>query len=648
MAGSIVVGILKALLTSDTAQFDSGMRKAAATSKSTSRAINANFAGLSQSAASFAKTFAGAFGLSLTVGAVVAFGKQIVSAASDVADLSKKTGLSAEAIQRMQFVADQTGTSLEAMTEASFRLGVRLSGGGSSVRKAAHDLNLEWAALRAQSPEEQFNTIVAALARVGDASERNRIGVELFGKSFSSIAAAVAQDYAKIASAATVATQAQIEALDKADDRIKGFLSNVRASITIAIADELRFFDALKEIEAEDAASGDRRSKHDRGMEAMRRVTLGLVGARRGNIEITTQAATVEVTYAERLRQVRAELAKLTPAQRAEIAAAQQLGVSAGELEDKYGLTEGALRLLTTATKGHLAVSKDANAELYALSVAAIANQDAWNDLSADIDKNMLAVRRWSVEAAAARQEALAFFTAANQLENLPSLEDLLFPNAMLENGADTSTGRFGDVGTTMGQSILSSLKGSLGGLNDIFQSAFEGGGNLRGAVKSFSTNVLSGLLNLVPGVGPILAQFSGAIMAGLEKIGPKILSGFKKIGGFFKRIFGFGGGDDDKPVIPSHVGGQHIPKMSFATGGFVPPGAVMTATLHGGSFGEDIVPRSSAGGGGHVTNIYINASQVDTAGMAHLFKTDIIPRIKNALVFNQHGLLSTAQRTVG
>lgn len=69
------------------------------------------------------------------------------------------------------------------------------------------------------------------------------------------------------------------------------------------------------------------------------------------------------------------------------------------------------------------------------------------------------------------------------------------------------------------GGSLGSVLKGSLGGLNGIFQSAFEGGGGVTGAVKSLATNVGAGLLNMIPVVGPFVSQFAGSIVAGISKI---------------------------------------------------------------------------------------------------------------------------------
>jgi hypothetical protein len=71
----------------------------------------------------------------------------------------------------------------------------------------------------------------------------------------------------------------------------------------------------------------------------------------------------------------------------------------------------------------------------------------------------------------------------------------------------------------TFADALTGNLSQSLAGMNDIFQRAFEGGGGVGGAVKSFATSVLSNALSLIPAVGPILSQFSGAFVAGFQKL---------------------------------------------------------------------------------------------------------------------------------
>lgn len=71
----------------------------------------------------------------------------------------------------------------------------------------------------------------------------------------------------------------------------------------------------------------------------------------------------------------------------------------------------------------------------------------------------------------------------------------------------------------TESRSWLEIFNTSFSGLNRIFQSAFEGGGGLAGAIASYATEVGAKLLNMIPVIGPYISQFAGAIVAGLKKV---------------------------------------------------------------------------------------------------------------------------------
>ena len=88
--------------------------------------------------------------------------------------------------------------------------------------------------------------------------------------------------------------------------------------------------------------------------------------------------------------------------------------------------------------------------------------------------------------------------------------------------------------------SILGGAEGLASTLPGLFQQAFTGGGGALGAVKAFATQGLQSLMAMIPGIGPFLSQFSGAIIAGISKIGGKIK-------GFFSNLFGGGGPSDQE-----------------------------------------------------------------------------------------------------
>lgn len=302
--------------------------------------LSTRIVALGAAVGSFVGNFA-AQALQAGIRSLVSMGEEAFESAGKILDLSNKTGLSADAIQRMQFVADQTGGTLEDFTGAAFKLGVALAGGSTSVQKAVGDLGISFQDLKRQSPEEQFATIVDALGNVDDATERNRLGVALFGKSFATIAASVKEGYVDIANGARASSEAQLKALDAASDRWSAFTTNLKSGITSALGNLILQFDKLKE-------QGD---LYAIGLDGYASRTKTLAG----NIELvaekTVAAAPVVASYTSQLATAKAEVAALSAEQLKELEAAQKLGVGTDELTAKFGLSEAALKLVTEAQK---------------------------------------------------------------------------------------------------------------------------------------------------------------------------------------------------------------------------------------------------------------------------------------------------------
>jgi hypothetical protein len=288
----------------------------------------------------------------LTVGglatAVIGLGKAALDTADQVVTLSNKTGISYEQIQRMQFVAEQTGTSLETLTAASFKLGQNLSKGTQEARDAVKDLGLSFDELKTQTPEQQFNAVMQALEGVEDVTERNRLGVQLFGKGFADMATAVADGYTEIASQAGVMSDAQIKALERAGDAWAKFkrdlmigVGSIMASFATAIDQIEKGADSLTNVQklqliVTSTLSGKgylaALQEIGKAQEALRRE-----GAR--TADITLPAATkATATYSEELAKAKAAVAGLSDVQKKELNAAIALG---GDAAKDYALQIG-------------------------------------------------------------------------------------------------------------------------------------------------------------------------------------------------------------------------------------------------------------------------------------------------------------------
>src|SRR4029450_8950066 len=107
--------------------------------------------------------------------------------------LGHKTGLSAEALSGFQFAAEQSGTSLDAITGAVSKLEANLGAGSKETQKAIKGIGLSFDALKAEAPEQAFQDILGAIAEIPNVSDRAAAGIALFGKSFQDISSLAAE-----------------------------------------------------------------------------------------------------------------------------------------------------------------------------------------------------------------------------------------------------------------------------------------------------------------------------------------------------------------------------------------------------------------------------------------------------------------------
>ena len=287
---------------------------------------------LGGSIGSMVKGFALFTGVTMGASALISIGKEAFNSAGRLVDLRAKTDLTLGTLQRMEFAAGQAGGTLEGLADASFKLGIRLSGGSGSVKKAVEEVGVSFDALSRMNPSEQFETIVAALGNVQDATKRNELGVIIFGKVWTQVASVAAQDWKALAAAASVSSDEQIEALDDAADHFDKVVARMKNAAKSLGGEVFR----LIEQTARNSFLPDRAK-----MKAQADAEAAAVAASKEQLK---QATVATASYTEQLAKLDAQLRALTPEQRKQIDAALAMGVSADDLEDKYGLLDGALR----------------------------------------------------------------------------------------------------------------------------------------------------------------------------------------------------------------------------------------------------------------------------------------------------------------
>jgi hypothetical protein len=306
------------------------------------------------------RTLLPALSLTAVVGGLGMMASQAFDTAGELIDLSNKTGLSTDALQEMRQVANQTGSSLDTFTNATYKLGINVAEGSNKARDAVKDLRLSYDELKAAKPEEQFRTVVAALEQVDNQQERNRLGTALFGKQFAEIAASIEEGYTKIASGARKSSREQLEALDEAGDAWQQFKDDV-ASGTVSILGNMA--KGLQDIEraADSLTNGQKLALFAKGggnpaaylasLKEMGAELARLGNARKEDINLGAAAAVAQRNYVTELAALKAKLAELNPEQRRNLDAALELEGASEELAAAFGLTEQALRLYTSSQK---------------------------------------------------------------------------------------------------------------------------------------------------------------------------------------------------------------------------------------------------------------------------------------------------------
>lgn len=120
-------------------------------------------------------------GISLT-----ALATQAIQLAGALNDTSIRTGIATDALQRLQFAAGLSGSSLEAVSGAVARMQKALveSGEGSEqARQALSQIGLSAGEVFSLAPDKQFEAIAVAISGIADPAQRANAAMDLFGRS---------------------------------------------------------------------------------------------------------------------------------------------------------------------------------------------------------------------------------------------------------------------------------------------------------------------------------------------------------------------------------------------------------------------------------------------------------------------------------
>lgn len=762
-ANSGVVGILRALLTVDTAEFDTGMRRASKNAvlrgKELQDALGNNtrgVAGLTASIGRMAPVLAGAF----SVTAIVGFGRQLIATSDALVKMSDKTGIGVEGLQRLQTVGDQAGNTLDELTGAITQMQNRLASGDRSALAALQKLGIELGELEGLSADRQLMRISDALREIKDPAQQVAISMDLMGRTGANVLPTLKEGFDDVGDGATLMSDQAVRAFDAAGDAITKWGRTSMAVVgnvigqwlddwfiakrefekmpetiqkllpgspgvfgagasgalpmpsTTAMREILDTLDAQREKTAKAREEADRLAK---SLAAIRDRALGLdvVQDMQELLRAIGGVAGVSKMSADEVKRFRAQLDEA-------IAAARRNGL------DKLALSLEGVRaqlVLTAApleasARGMLTFSINAEQMAEAARQAMFATQGLTEEgliPMADVSEELL---RAGMHAHVFTRDLAETFEQAEEKvsgiwaglsdglsHTLSTLDRAISGSfAQMVLGAKTFKDAFLD--------IWGSIKAALINIFADIASAFVGG-MLKKMVAGLAGTAVAGAATGAVVGGGAAAATAGAGAAAAGGIGgsiaafatnPLTLAIAGGIGAFFglKKLFGGGEGAEvndrrDKfqaqfggfmglaqkmtEVTKEHGGGSLFSALqaaktheayaaaqgaiigrlakggirnvkAFNLGGFVPPGVVQPAVLHGGAFGEAIVPLKGPGQSLSGVTLNLNVTNHirahDAQGVREFVESPAFgDAFRDAVLFNKNFIASAMSRAV-
>lgn len=196
--------------------------------------------------------FSGAVGVAL--GAVTAFAASVLSTADELDNMASRSGLSAEAVQTYGLIAEEAGSSQNALVLASQELQRRLAEvattGAGPAKDALDALGISTEEVLSLHPDEQFALIRDRLSEVIDPAERLLAANDLLGRGGRELAGVLsltAEEFVNVRERAeelgVQLTNEEVERFDAYEEKVQTLKNELRNMAT----DGLVFaFDALE------------------------------------------------------------------------------------------------------------------------------------------------------------------------------------------------------------------------------------------------------------------------------------------------------------------------------------------------------------------------------------------------------------------
>lgn len=181
------------------------------------RELQAATAGISTKTNALAESFGTLFG-AVTVGAVIGFGRSILDAADGIQKMSDQTGLTTAEVQKLSFIAGQSGSSVESLVGAVQNLQQRLGDQDAGAIGAIAKLNINLRTFSQANTFDQMLLLADALAGIKDPTLQASLAAEIFGKTWKEILPAIKSGMREVAEQAPIMADEAVKSLDRIGD----------------------------------------------------------------------------------------------------------------------------------------------------------------------------------------------------------------------------------------------------------------------------------------------------------------------------------------------------------------------------------------------------------------------------------------------
>ena len=514
-----------------------------------------------------------------------------LASASAMDKMRATTDIGFQGLQRLENIAVGSNTTVQALTSSILDMQRKLVTGDESAIGAVEGLVGSLTDFNKLKGDEQFMKIARAIGAMTNAKDQDEASFRIYGRSYKEISSAIKSDVDALAASVATNSDAQIAKIADLETRWQQFwlsvdrgklktfdLATQVADLTQAVFGQT---DAVYGLATAYGVLDKAQIVTDKvpvpGAPTMFSNTLPRVAPMMGDAALTTTYRDLNTVLQERERllkkgietaeKVAASMAtvevaldqelsaifKINPLIADLVVAGDKAGVSQADLARAFSLTEAEVNKLigihTTYDEilkinGATAIATAADLTKIGLSVGA--QELAWVRMKIALRE----IDRPAMEAVAGISQLQQELTSVGTTLEVDVVREMeafwrstgkgVAEVARLSAELRVAMNGARDLGDTLKslftgdfRAVFTDLKaGVLGGLNDIFQSAFEGGGGVGGAIKSFATSAVAMVSNMIPVIGPIVSQFAGAIVAGFKKIGS---------------LLGFGDSESDK-----------------------------------------------------------------------------------------------------